>query len=117
MSFFTDDDIVKLDEDEATREAQENIPAQVAQELKQEQQDLADPRSPAQQAVEGLGSYIAQNPPIALTADIAMGISRGRAGVEQGVSQAMDKASELFNWAIGEEFDAEEAAQIREEAH
>ena len=116
MSFFTDDDIVKLDEDEATREAQENIPAQVAQELKQEQQDLADPRSPAQQAVEGLGSYIAQNPPIALTADIAMGISRGRAGVEQGVSQAMDKASELFNWAIGEEFDAEEAAQIREEA-
>lgn len=116
MSFFTDDDIVKLDEDEATREAQENIPAQVAQELKQEQQDLADPRSPAQQAVEGLGSYIAQNPPIALTADIAMGISRGRAGVEQGVSQAMDKASELFNWAIGEEFNAEEAAQIREEA-
>lgn len=116
MSFFTDDDIVKLDEDEATREAQENIPAQVAQELKQEQQDLADPRSPAQQAVEGLGSYIAQNPPIALTADIAMGISRGRAGVQQGVSQAMDKASELFNWAIGEEFNAEEAAQIREEA-
>jgi hypothetical protein len=41
MSFFTDDDIVKLDEDEATREAQENIPTQVAQELKQEQQDLA----------------------------------------------------------------------------
>jgi hypothetical protein len=116
MSFFTDDDIVKLDEDEATREAQENIPAQVAQELKQEQQDLADPRSPAQQAVEGLGSYIAQNPPIALTADIAMGISRGRAGVQQGVSQAMDKASELFNWFIGEEYDAEEAAQIREEA-
>ena len=116
MSFFTDDDIVKLDENEATREAQENIPAQVAQELKQEQQALADPRSPAQQAVEGLGSYIAQNPPIALTADIAMGISRGRAGVQQGVSQAMDKASELFNWFIGEEYDAEEAAQIREEA-
>jgi hypothetical protein len=115
MSFFTDDDIVKLDEDEATREAQENIPTQVAQELKQEQQDLADPRSPAQQAVEGVSSFLISNQPPALLADVVMGLSKGRTGAQQGVSQAADKASELFNWFIGEEYDAEEAAQIRQE--
>lgn len=115
MSFFSDDDLQNLEEVAATREAEKTKTADIIAELEQEQQALADPRSPAQIAVESVGEYVAANPPMALTADIAMGISRGQAGFEQGMAQAADKASELFNWFIGEEYDAEEAAQIRKE--
>jgi hypothetical protein len=115
MSFFSDDDLQNLEEVAAEREAEKTKTADIVAELEQEQQALADPRSPAQIAVESVGEYVAANPPMALTADIAMGISRGQAGFEQGMAQAADKASELFNWFIGEEYDAEEAAQIRKE--
>jgi len=115
MSFFTDDALQNLEETSAAREAQKTRAADVVEELQKEQQALADPRSPAQQAVEGVSSFLVSNQPPALLADVVMGLSKGRAGAQQGVSQAVDKASELFNWLIGEEYDAEEAAQIRQE--
>ena len=115
MSFFTDDALQNLEETSAAREAQKTRAADVVEELQKEQQALADPRSPAQQAVEGVSSFLVSNQPPALLADVVMGLSKGRAGAQQGVSQAVDKASELFNWFIGEEYDAEEAAQIRQE--
>jgi hypothetical protein len=115
MSFFTDDALQNLEEASAAREAQKTRAADVVEELQKEQQALADPRSPAQQAVEGVSSFLVSNQPPALLADVVMGLSKGRAGAQQGVSQAVDKASELFNWVIGEEYDAEEAAQIRQE--
>ena len=115
MSFFTDDALQNLEETSAAREAQKTRAADVVEELQKEQQALADPRSPAQQAVEGVSSFLVSNQPPALLADVVMGLSKGRAGAQQGVSQAVDKASELFNWVIGEEYDAEEAAQIRQE--
>lgn len=115
MSFFTDDALQNLEETSAAREAQKTRAAVVVEELQKEQQALADPRSPAQQAVEGVSSFLVSNQPPALLADVVMGLSKGRAGAQQGVSQAVDKASELFNWVIGEEYDAEEAAQIRQE--
>lgn len=115
MSFFTDDALQNLEETSAAREAQKTRAEDVVEELQKEQQALADPRSPAQQAVEGVSSFLVSNQPPALLADVVMGLSKGRAGAQQGVSQAVDKASELFNWFIGEEYDAEEAAQIRQE--
>lgn len=115
MSFFTDDALQNLEETSAAREAQKTRAADVVEELQKEQQALADPRSPVQQAVEGVSSFLVSNQPPALLADVVMGLSKGRAGAQQGVSQAIDKASELFNWFIGEEYDAEEAAQIRQE--
>ena len=115
MSFFTDDALQNLEEASAAREAQKTRAADVVEELQKEQQALADPRSPAQQAVEGVSSFLVSNQPPALLADVVMGLSKGRAGAQQGVSQAVDKASELFNWVIGEEYDEEEAAQIRQE--
>lgn len=115
MSFFTDDALQNLEEASAAREAQKTRAEDVVEELQKEQQALADPRSPAQQAVEGVSSFLVSNQPPALLADVVMGLSKGRAGAQQGVSQAVDKASELFNWFIGEEYDAEEAAQIRQE--
>lgn len=115
MSFFTDDALQNLEEASAAREAQKTRAEDVVEELQKEQQALADPRSPAQQAVEGISSFLVSNQPPALLADVVMGLSKGRAGAQQGVSQAVDKASELFNWFIGEEYDAEEAAQIRQE--
>ena len=110
---FNAEDLQILDEQQAAKDALKAQPEAIAQELKQ--QEVADPRSPAQRAVEGFGQYYAANPPAALTADIAMGISTGRAGLNQGISQAVDKATETFNWLVGEEYSAEEAAQLREQ--
>ena len=112
---FTSEDISLLQKRQDSLEAERTRPAEIVDELEQEAQATADPRSPAQQAVEGIGGYLASNPPIALTPHIALGVSKGRAGIQQGLASAADKSSEILNWFIGEEYDAEEAAQIREQ--
>ncbi len=55
---FTLEDVERLDEAETVRQEQKERPEAIAEELRQEQEraaSLADPRTPAQKAVETLG--------------------------------------------------------------
>lgn len=118
---FTLEDVERLDEAEAVKQEQKERPAAIAEELRQEQENadaLADPRTPAQKAVETLGNVAGRYSQggFPLLADVAMGVSKGKAGIEQAVDTAVGKVSEVFNWFIGEEYNAEEQARIREES-
>ena len=118
---FTLEDVERLDEAEAVNQEQKERPEAIAEELRQEQERaaaLADPRTPAQKAVETLGGAVDRygQGGFPLLADVAMGVSKGKAGIEQAVDTAVGKVSEGFNWFIGEEYNAEEQARIREES-
>lgn len=117
---FTTDDIINLDKITEDKAAERNRAKEIAEEERIEQNNaasLADPRSPAQKAVEMLGNApdISQGF-VPLTADIVMGISKGRAGVKQGLSAGTSKIKQGINWFMGEEYDAEEQARIREQS-
>ena len=118
---FTVEDVALLDEVEAAKQEQKTRPEDIAEYLRQEQEEaanLVDPRSPAQKSVEMLGDATARysQGSAPLTADIIMGVSKGRAGVKQGLDTAVSKMEQGFSYFLGEEYDAEEQARIREQS-